>query len=169
MADKPRFTCRRAYDVDHDIREGDLTAFHSDEPSMTQQHFTQDANINEIVRRFGLDGQPLPIPDFQGMYTDLRDIPDLRTVLEHARTAKEQFLELPPKLRARFHNNMLEMWEFINDPENKEEALKLGLLVEPKKEPPPEPTPREILEAIKKMAPPTPPAPPTGSGGPPTA
>lgn len=125
---EPRFPCRRAYDVEHDKREGDLAATRNTEPSMTQQHFTQDADINEIVRRFGIDGQPVPIPNFGEMYADLRGIPDLRTVLDQARDAKERFLDLPPKLRARFHNNMTEMWEFINDPDNAEEALRLGLL-----------------------------------------
>lgn len=154
--DEPRFLCRRAYDVDHDKREGDLCAYHSDEPSMTQQHFTDDANINELVRRFGITNEQIPAVQWTDQYTDLRGIPDLRAVLDQARDAKDRFMELPPKLRARFDNSMTKMWAFINDPDNAEEAVRLGLL---KKIEPPAPPPA--------ATPPTPPAPPTGSGAPP--
>lgn len=98
-------------------------------PSRTQQQFRTDADINVIAKRFGLDRQPMPVaPIDPAYYGDFTGAPDLRTVLDNVRDAREHFMALPPKLRARFHNKPAELWEFVNDPENADEAVRLGLL-----------------------------------------
>lgn len=126
---KPRFNWRHQYDTERDAKEGDLAALHCEDDSLTQQQFTADADINTLAVRFGLVGKPMPqIPWDPSHYGDVSNIPDLRTVLEVKRQAKENFMALPPKLRARFHNKMEELWDFVNDPENSDEAVRLGLL-----------------------------------------
>ncbi|WNK14135.1 MAG: internal scaffolding protein [Microvirus sp.] len=99
------------------------------EDPLTQQQFVEEADINTLVRRFGLDKQPMPVAPFDpSHYGDFSNVPDLRTALDLVNDAKNRFMELPPKLRARFHNAPGELWEFVNDPENADEAVRLGLL-----------------------------------------
>nr|QJB18815.1 MAG: internal scaffolding protein [Microvirus sp.] len=97
--------------------------------SLTQQHFAESADINVLVQRFGLDKGPIPhVPFNPEYYGDFTDVPDLRTALDLVNDAKNRFMALPAKLRARFHNSPGELWHFVNDPENGEESVRLGLL-----------------------------------------
>ncbi|WNK15083.1 MAG: internal scaffolding protein [Microvirus sp.] len=112
----------------------DETALVCEDPSLTQQQFADEANINTLVKRFGLDNQPMPEAPFNpGHYGDFSDMPDLRTALERVNDAKNRFMDLPPELRARFHNSPGELWSFVNDPINADASVSLGLLkrVEP--------------------------------------
>ncbi|WNK14192.1 MAG: internal scaffolding protein [Microvirus sp.] len=99
------------------------------EDVLTQQQFVEEADINTLVRRFGLDKQPMPTAPFDpSHYGDFSDVPDLRTALDLVNDAKNRFMELPPKLRSRFHNSPAELWSFVQDEENADEAVRLGLL-----------------------------------------
>jgi len=124
---RPRFDWRHQYDLDADEREGNAAALNCEDESLTQQSFTQDADLNVIARRFGLNEIPLGTLD-ASHFRDTTADPDLRDVLEYQRQARDNFMSLPAKLRKRFHNSPNELWQFVNDPENAEEALRLGLL-----------------------------------------
>lgn len=124
---KPLFKWRHQYDQEADTKEGDNAILECLDESLTQQSFTDDANINIIAQRFGLNeipSQPLD-PSF---FRDTTGDPDLRDILEANRTARDHFMSLPAKLRKRFHNSPRELWDFVTDPENAEEAVRLGLL-----------------------------------------
>ena len=121
-------------------RHGRAAATTCHDPSLTQQHFTEDADVNTIARRFGLDKGPMPsVPNDPSWYGDLSNVPDLRTLLDMARDAENRFMELDPKTRARFDNKPAKLWDFVNDPDNADESVRLGLLRRP--EPPTEVTP----------------------------
>lgn len=146
---KPRFNWRQAYDTERDTKEGDLAATINEEPSLTHQSFTTDCDINVIAQRFGLDKvSDLPPVTDPNYYADLTDVPDLRTLLDIQRDAINKFMDLPPKLRAKFDNDMTKLWDFIQDPDNSQEAIRLGLLVKPEEPPtaPPEPPKTDTLQ-----------------------
>ncbi|WNK12416.1 MAG: internal scaffolding protein [Microvirus sp.] len=152
---KNRFTWRVQGDIEQDriAHEACITYFHGEE-SLTQQHFTEAADLNTIAKRFGLEKGPLPIaPLDPNAYGDFSNVPDLRTILDLAHQAKESFNELPPKLRARFNNEPAQLWEFVNDPENADEAVRLGLLK--RRETPPEPPTADKLPIDNKLSPST--------------
>lgn len=122
------------------------TAVFNDEPSMTQQHHAKDADINEIVRRFGLTGvlptEGLSMPssgDFSG-------VGSYQEAWDAVRAAQEAFLEVPAELRARFGNDPGALIDFLGDAANREEAIKLGLVVKP-----PEKT-RDAVDAIDELS-----------------
>lgn len=132
---------RHQYDEDRDAYERNLTDIGDLGPSLTQQHFAKDADINEIVRRFGVtDGGFSPGALDRKYYGDFSDVPDFRTALDNTREAVDRFNALPADLRALFRNDPVELWEYIQDPANDKEAIELGLL---KREalPPQPPTP----------------------------
>ena len=113
--------------------------------SLTQLQYAVDADINVLARRFGLDkvGR-LPAASDPSYFGDATDLPDLRAVLDRARDAQSRFLELPPEVRFRFHNDPVVLHDWLQRPENHPEAVRLGLLA---RRVPPEPA-----------APPAPPA-----------
>lgn len=124
---KPRFKWRHQYDEDRDEAEGLAAALDCKDESLTVQSFTKDADLNEIARRFGINSIPtIPFPE--GEAIDTTQFPDLRQILDAQREAANRFMGLPHKLRKRFHNSPKELWDFLQDPENADEAVRLGLL-----------------------------------------
>nr|QJB21026.1 MAG: internal scaffolding protein [Microvirus sp.] len=102
-----------------------------EEETLTQQHFKDECDINNIVRRYEKTGflvDPLTPGTVQPMYDDFtaqQDFLEAQTLIAHASQA---FDELPASLRKRFSNNPAEMLAFLEDESNREEAVKLGLV-----------------------------------------
>lgn len=122
----------------------------------TVQADAVEADINEIVRRFGITGQ-LPEPRAGGEYGDFSEVMDFRTALDALNEAQEAFDALPAKLRERFSNDPALFLEFIEDDDNYEEAKRLGLLAEPV--PLPDPV-RVVFDGPAPVDPPLDPAAP---------
>ena len=155
---------RKVFDDEQDIQAGIGAALFCQDDSLTVQGPAQDADINVLVRRFGIDKSGMPVaPVDPSAYGDLSDLPDLGTALLVIKDARERFEALPALLRRRFGNDPAELWQFVNDPQNGDEAVSLGLLqrLEPDFVPAP-PAQPPVPEA-----PPAPPeVPPKGAGKP---
>lgn len=105
--------------------------------SLTVQGPAQDADINVLVRRFGIDRGAMPVaPVDPSAYGDMTDIPDLGTALLRLKDARDRFAALPALMRRRFDNDPAELWDFVNDPQNAAEAVSMGLLQRVEPEPP---------------------------------
>lgn len=105
-----------------------------DAPSLTQQHFKNDADINTIIARYNRTGflvDPLTQSTRQPLFGDFVDVPDFREAQTQIALAKERFMELPSDLRKRFHNDATELLDFLQDSKNLAEAVKLGLVNAP--------------------------------------
>lgn len=132
---------RKIFDEADDARAREHTDLKCLDDSLAIQGPSEDADINVLVRRFGIAGGPMPVaPVDPSAYGDLTDIPDLGTALLIMRDARERFDALPALLRRRFGNDPAELWDFVNDPQNGAEAVSLGLLQAPP-EPPAPPAP----------------------------
>lgn len=124
---------RRMFRLRHhrgdDERAREKTRVRVFDASKTQQGPTSDCDINVLVRRFGIDKEPPPLalldPSQFGEFDDSMSLADALGVVNHARNL---FMQLPPQLRERFGNEPAVMWEFVNDPKNAEEAVRIGLL-----------------------------------------
>lgn len=120
---------RAQYDAVADKAAREHTDICCMDESKTQQQFAEDADINVMMRRFGVAEMQLPpMAHDPKFYGDMSDIPDLRTALERVRDAEEKFMALEPALRARFHNSPALLYEFVMDERNMDEAKRLGLL-----------------------------------------
>lgn len=81
-----------------------------------------------------------------GKYMNLADAPSYIEALNIVARAKTMFDDLPSELRDRFNNDPTKLLKFLDDPNNKDEAIKLGLVNPPK--PPPEPPKPMLVEVV---------------------
>jgi len=125
---KPPFV-RNPYNYDVDEASNESGLYCSD-PSLTQQHQKDDADINVIVERFGLTGQ-LPNAISEPQYGDFTNVSDYHSAMNAVRAAQESFMELPAKLRSRFDNDPAKFIDFVTDDNNRQEAVSLGLVKAP--------------------------------------
>jgi hypothetical protein len=133
-----RVFVRSAIPPNYDVDEASLSTglFCPPEGSVTQQQFKEEADINVIVRRFGLTGE-LPENPRPPMSGDFTNVSDFASAMLAVRKAEEGFMEFPAELRYRFHNNPQEMVSFLADAGNRDEAIKLGILPKPPEVPRP--------------------------------
>lgn len=124
-----RFTWRHQYDDDADQLERQATAISCLDPSLTQQHFVKDADLNTIVKRYGItDGAFPPAALDPRYFGDFTDEADFREHLDRVRNATDRFNALPADLRATFGNDPVLLHEWVSDPANVDEAVQMGLL-----------------------------------------
>ena len=133
---------------------GDVAATVNDEESLTQQHFKDDVDITVMTRRFGVDPANVPPQALDPRYFgDFTDTGDFRDAMDRVRAAENAFASLPAKLRDRFNNNPQRLHAFINDPENDEEAVKLGLLKKMPERKVPDPVRVEVINGAPETPP----------------
>jgi phage internal scaffolding protein len=123
---KPPFL-RSAFNYDMN-QVSDETGLSCPDASLTQQQFRDECDINTIVDQFMKSGH-LPTPVSMPQYIDYEGVFDFQTAMNAVRAADENFMRMDAKVRARFHNSPQEFLEFFANPENAEEAVRLGLAV----------------------------------------
>ena len=94
--------------------------------SLTVQSERDDADINVIVRRFGLTGQ-LPQNVGAPLNVEFLEVFDFQSAMNVIRQAEESFMAMPAEVRARFQNDAARFVDFCSDEKNRAEAIKLGL------------------------------------------
>lgn len=111
-------------------------------PSKVQQNLKTQVDINHLVkqglRNNGLTGHPGGNSARQPMFGDFSELPSFQESLNYVNRGKEAFNSLPSKIRKRFNHNPVEFVEFMQDENNFDEAVALGIIekpVEPTKEP----------------------------------
>jgi len=125
---KPPFL-RTPYNYDTDAASNE-SGLHCEDASLAQQHFKDECDINNILRQFNITGL-LPEAPLSPRYGDFTGIGDYHTALNQVIAAEDEFMSLPATLRARFENDPAQLIEFLDNPENKDEAIKLGLINKP--------------------------------------
>lgn len=105
------------------------------EKTMTQQSFANEVDVNQIVARAlktGILGDPLSIQRRQEIFGDFSEIGSYQDALNRVINAQKAFDELPADIRSRFNNEPGLLMEFLSNPGNRDEAIKLGLIVSDK-------------------------------------
>lgn len=100
------------------------------EEDMTVQSFKDDADINVLVRRFGVTGN-LPAARAEPFYGDFSSVGTYQEALDRVREAEAAFLTLPGEVRERFRNNPGALISFVGNDANLEEARRMGLVKKP--------------------------------------
>jgi phage internal scaffolding protein len=117
---------RTPYNYDTDAASNG-SGLHCEDATLTQQHFKDECDINNILRQFNITGL-LPEQAISPRYGDFTGISDYHTALNQVIAAEDEFMSLPAHIRARFENDPAQLIEFLNNSENKDEAIKLGLV-----------------------------------------
>lgn len=101
------------------------------EPSMTEQHFKDECDINNIIKTYQQTGV-LPSGDRQPLFGDFADFPqDLQSSQAYFDDAQERFMQLPAQLRKEFDNDPVKLLQFVADGNNRDRAIELGLIERP--------------------------------------
>lgn len=114
------FTTRNA-------RAGDLNF--ADEITKTTQE-GKSLDINAIIARYRKTGI-LPVNNRTPTYGDFSAVEDFLQAQNTYLRAKQQFDALPARLRSQLQNDPARFLDWITKDENREEAVKLGLIKAP--------------------------------------
>jgi len=106
---------------------------YTNKPSRTQQQFADQCDINNIIKKYKQTGELTHTARKQGVYADVSQISDYYTSLNEINSAKEAFGTLSSQIRLRFNNDPGQLLAFMQDPNNFEEGVKLGIY-EPKQQ-----------------------------------
>lgn len=125
------------------------------EPSLTKQDQAEACDINRIIRQYSATGVWSHVNERaqQGVYADLASAPDYQDALNIIARANEAFESLPASVRERFQNDPARFLDFLQDPTNVDEAIKLGLAERVEEPPPPPPQRVEIVNPEPKEPP----------------
>lgn len=95
---------------------------------VTIQSAKDEADINLIVKRFGVTGQ-LPQVAAPPTYMEYAEVFDFQSAMNVVVAAQRSFEGLDAKVRKRFSNDPAEFVKFCEDPANLPEMRKMGLAI----------------------------------------
>jgi len=125
MVDAPFL--RSGFNYDRSVASN-ASGLKCEDVSLARQSEAQDADINEIVRRFGITGQ-LPSNVRVPSFGDFSGITSFHEAMNVVAEAQEAFMLMPAEVRSRFKNDPEQFLDFVYDEDNRAEAEKLGLVL----------------------------------------
>lgn len=102
-----------------------------DSPSLVHPEFKSQCDIRNIMNQYKRQGIRLPTPQFSSEINDLTNLPDYQESLNTVIRAQEALDSLPAQLRKRFANDPSQFIDYVNDPSNRDEMIKLGMIEAP--------------------------------------
>lgn len=107
----------------------------NEKPSKTQKHMQDQCDVNLIMKKYPKVQQDRflrsPLSNAGGAYLDLINVGDYQESLNLVLHAQEAFQTLPAEIRKRFGNNPQELIQFLENPNNRDQAIELGLVIPP--------------------------------------
>jgi hypothetical protein len=102
----------------------------SDDPPITKQSFKDECDINQIMKRYEMTGSidPVLLEQREAAFADFTGIEDFHTMQNRILSAEKMFATLPAPLRSRWNNQAAELVEWLANPDNIDEAAKLGII-----------------------------------------
>lgn len=93
----------------------------------TEQSHKDHCNVNHIINKYDKTGILTHMNTIEAKFGDMTGN-DYKTMLDTVLEAKRNFKELPSNIRKRFDNNPEKLLAFMENPANRDEAIKLGLI-----------------------------------------
>lgn len=100
------------------------------EKNPAKQSFKDQCDVNKMLAQYDKTGDPTPlrINDNAGQWgVDAPDAIDFKEAMDTVAEAKSMFEELPSKTRDFFENDPGKYLEFVNNPENSDAMVEMGL------------------------------------------
>lgn len=92
----------------------------------TKQSAKAECDINNILKAYRKTGAIAHLNRFPAQYAEAPSF-DLREALEFLQGATAAFQQLPATVRSEFDNDPASFLEFVHNPANKDELVKMGL------------------------------------------
>lgn len=96
--------------------------------SLTQQQYADETDLNKIMEKYAAGMGTIPTTDRIPLYGDFSNVPDFASAFALVQDAQGKFDSLPSKVRERFRNDPQELFNFLGDERNRQEAVELGLI-----------------------------------------
>ena len=93
----------------------------------TQQNHKKETDVNEIIKKYDKTGLIVHINKIEARYGDVTGL-DFKAAQDLVTNSLQMFKELPPEIRKRFNNSPMELYEFMENEGNRDEAIELGLI-----------------------------------------
>lgn len=118
----------------------------------TKQSFKDECDINRIMSRYQQTGVLNHLSQRTPVYGDFTGI-DFQGAMDVVVQAQAMFAALPSSLRDRFANDPGRLVAFLDDPNNLQEAVRLGLVDDPRPQAAPLASPLPAAPAASTAAP----------------
>lgn len=99
--------------------------------SMTDPSFGKDCDINNIMAQYIQTGDIRGMRQELGISGDFSEVGDYASAMEVVQTADALFMELPAAVRSEFGHDPQRMYDFVQDPKNRDRAIALGMIDPP--------------------------------------
>lgn len=93
----------------------------------TQQNHKKECDVNLIIAKYDKTGLIQHVQKLEGRYGDVTGV-DFRKAQDLYINAQRMFENLPVHIKKRFRQNAGDFLEFMENPDNREEAIQLGLI-----------------------------------------
>lgn len=93
----------------------------------TEQAHKDTCDVNKIIRKYDKTGLISHISKFEAMYGDMTGF-DFKEMKQKVIDMTNKFNELPSDIRKKFENSPENLLRFMENPENRDEAISLGLI-----------------------------------------
>lgn len=116
----------------------------SDDEPITEQAHRDSADINKIIAKHGLDiiQKTAMLQSNEYRFDDMEGN-DFQEAMEKVTKAQQSFDQLPHQIRKEFDNNPAKFLDFVQNPENTDKMVKMGLIKAP-----PEPEAQKPVEVV---------------------
>ena len=105
--------------------------FNTEGESLTQQHFKDECEVINIIKKHDRNGIIEHVQRGQARYGDFSNVADYREALDLVRDAQDEFMTIPSDIRKKFDNDPGKFYEFVSNPDNKEELKQMGFIETP--------------------------------------
>lgn len=95
--------------------------------SKMQQHLVAETDINRIISKYNKTGIITHIARAKKVYGDFTELKDVAEAMDTTTKAQAVFESLPAELRNKFGNSIPGFFEYIHDPNNREQCEQWGI------------------------------------------
>jgi len=96
-------------------------------PSRTKQQFKDECDIDSIMLKFQKTGTLAHLNNHHGQYGDFAQPVDYHDAMNTVLAAREMFSSVPSSIRSKFANDPALFLEFVQNPENEDQLIEMGL------------------------------------------